>query len=370
MIKLTLRYDWQPRPDRVVALDPALFRTLHALHETGSLAAAARRLGLSYRHVWGLAGKWGKVFGKPLVAMQRGRGAVLTEFGEQLLWAEQLVRARLEPELESVRQDIERVLHDEAPAAGRLAVHASHDLALAALRDRLAQREGLKLDLRFQASIESLAALASGACSLAGFHVAEGLEQSGARLFRRHLDRRRHALVGVATRTQGLMAARGNPKRIESLADLLRRDVRIVNRQRGSGSRIEFDELLQGAGVDAGAIQGYETEEFTHLAVAATVASGGADAGYGIRAAAAQYGLHYIPLLTERYYLAGKRTALRAGPGAELLAVLRSPAFRELLAGLPGYGDAITGRVFELDEVLRSPSTARARSHRRGYAKL
>ena len=141
--------------------------------------------------------------------------------------------------------------------------------------------------------------------------------------------------------------------------------MRIVNRQRGSGSRIEFDELLQGAGVDAGAIQGYETEEFTHLAVAATVASGGADAGYGIRAAAAQYGLHYIPLLTERYYLAGKRTALRAGPGAELLAVLRGPDFRELLAGLPGYGDAITGRVFELDEALRGAGIANARSVRR-----
>ena len=354
MIKLTLRYEWQPRPGHALALDPVLFRALHALHETGSVAAAARRLGLSYRHVWGLMGKWGKVFGKPLVTMQRGRGATLTEFGEQLLWAEQLVRARLTPELESVRQEIERVLHEERAAGARLAICASHDLALAALRDRLAQRDGLKLDLRFQGSIESLAALSGGACALAGFHVAEGLEQSAARLFRRHLDRRRHLLVGVATRTQGLMVARGNAKRIESLADLTRRDVRIVNRQRGSGSRIEFDELLRGTGIDAAAIAGYETEEFTHLAVAATVAGGGADAGYGIRAAAAQYGLHYLPLLTERYYLACKRGVLRAAPGAELLAILRSESFRELLAALPGYGTAITGRIFEVDEALRS----------------
>lgn len=360
MIKLTLRYEWQPRPGRALALDPTLFRALHALHETGSLAAAARRLGMSYRHVWGLMGKWGKVFGRPLVAMQRGRGATLTEFGERLLWAEQLVRARLTPELDSVRQEIERVLHDEQPASGRLAVCASHDLALAALRDRLAQRDGLKLDLRFQGSIESLAALSDGTCSLAGFHVAEGLEQSAARLFRRHLDRRRHTLVGVATRTQGLMVARGNPKRIESLADLTRRDVRVVNRQRGSGSRIEFDELLRGAGIEAAAIQGYETEEFTHLAVAATVAGGGADAGYGIRAAAAQYDLHYVPLLTERYYLACKRNALRTAPSAELLGILRGEPFRELLAALPGYGDAITGRTFEVDEVLSSTSLRHA----------
>ena len=365
MIRLTLRYEWQPRPGRALALDPALLRALHALHETGSLAAAARRRGLSYRHVWGLVGTWGEVFGKPLGAMQRGRGAALTEFGEQLLWAEQLVRARLTPELESVRQEIERVLHEAAPAAGRLAVCASHDLALAALRDRLAQRDGLKLDLRFQGSIESLAALSSGACRFAGFHVAEGLEQSAARLFRRHLDRRRHALLGVATRTQGLMAARGNPKRIESLADLLRRDVRIVNRQRGSGSRIEFDELLRGAGIDTAAIRGYETEEFTHLAVAATVAGGGADAGYGIRAAAAQYGLHYVPLLTERYYLAAERRALRDDRGAQLLAILSSEVFRELLAALPGYGDAISGRIFEVNEVLGAAGTGNAHSGER-----
>ena len=369
VIKLTLRYEWQPRPGRALALEPTLFRALHALHETGSLAAAARRLGMSYRHVWGLMGKWGKVFGKPLVVMQRGRGATLTAFGDQLLWAEQLVRARLAPELDSVRQEIERVLHDEKPSAGRLAVCASHDLALAALRDRLAQRDGLKLDLRFQGSIESLAALSGGACSLAGFHVAEGLEQSAARLFRRHLERRGHVLVGVATRTQGLMAARGNPKRIQSLADLRRGDVRIVNRQRGSGSRIEFDELLRGAGIDADAIRGYETEEFTHLAVAATVAGGGADAGYGIRAAAAQYGLHYIPLLTERYYLAGKHSVLRATPGAELLAMLRGEPFRELLAALPGYGDAITGRTFEVDEVLPSAGIGHAGSVQRAKSR-
>lgn len=360
MIKLTLRYEWQPRPGRALALDPSLFRTLHALHETGSLAAAARRLGLSYRHVWGLMGKWGKVFGKPLVAMRRGRGATLTEFGEQLLWAEQLVRARLTPELESVRQEIERVLHAEQLSSGRLAICASHDLALAALRDRLAQHEGLKLDLRFQGSIESLAALSSRACALAGFHIAEGLEHSAAREFRRHLEPRRHLLVGVATRTQGLMVARGNPKRIESLADLTGREVRIVNRQRGSGSRIEFDALLRGAGIDTAQIEGYETEEFTHLAVAAIVAGGGADAGYGIRAAAAQYGLHYIPLLTERYYLAAKRGTLRGGAAAELLAILRGAAFRDLLAALPGYGDAITGRLFEVDEALHSANLRHA----------
>jgi molybdate-binding protein len=162
------------------------------------------------------------------------------------------------------------------------------------------------------------------------------------------------------------MVAQGNPKRIQSLADLPRAGVRMVNRQIGSGSRIEFDQLLSGAGIDTGAIEGYLSEEFTHLAVAATVAGGKADAGYGIRAAAAQYELDYIPLLTERYYLACRRNALRQPALAELLEVLRSEDFRKIIAGLPGYGDAITGKIFDVADALppvRGP-VRRARSHK------
>ena len=124
---------------------------------------------MSYRHVWGLMGKWERMFGKPLVKLNRGRGAELTEFGQQLLWAEQLVQARLAPELESVGHEIEHVLsHVSEGSATRLAICASHDLALAQLRDRLAQTEGLKLDLRFLGSLASLAALSKGQCSIAG----------------------------------------------------------------------------------------------------------------------------------------------------------------------------------------------------------
>lgn len=353
MIKLILKYEWQPRPGKGTVLDAALFRMLYAIHETGSVAQAARRIGMSYRHVWGLAGKWEKLLGGPLTTLQRGRGAQLTEFGRKLLWAHELVQARLAPDLESVREEIERALsHAGDDASLRLSVCASHDLALAQLRDRLAQRGGLKLDVRFQGSLESLATLAREQCDLAGFHIAEGLEQAAAAQFRRLLDPRRHRLIGLATRTQGLMLARGNPKRIASLADLTRRGVRFINRQRSSGSRIEFDQLLRGAGIDARAVDGYQNEEFTHLAVAATVAAGRADAGFGIKAAAAEYGLYYLPLLTERYYLACRRRALREAPVSDLLTLLSGEEFSALLAMLPGYGSGITGRVFEIGDAL------------------
>ena len=163
MIKVDLKYEWQGRPGEAFVVDATLFRVLYAVHKTGLLAAAARSVGMSYRHVWGLTGKWEKVFGKPLVTLCQGRGTQLTEFGQKLLWAEQLVQARLSPGLESVRHEIELVLSRAiGSSARRVSLCASHDLALAELRDRLAQRQGLKLDLRFQGSLDSLAALADG----------------------------------------------------------------------------------------------------------------------------------------------------------------------------------------------------------------
>lgn len=353
MIRVKLQYEWQLQPGGGQAVEPTLFRVLYAVHSAGSLAGAARTTQLSYRHVWGLVGKWERMFGKPLVKLSRGRGAALTQFGQKLLWAEQLVQARLAPELDSVGHEIERVLSRVMEvSATRLVVCASHDLALAQLRDRLARSEGLKLDLRFLGSLDSLAALAKGQCSIAGFHFAEGMEQAAAAMFRRYLKPRQHKLIGLATRTQGLMVAKDNPKRIHNLSDLTRKGVRLINRQRDSGSRIEFDELLSGAGIDPAAIDGYHTEEFTHLAVAATIAGSMADAGYGIRAAAAHYGLDFIPLLTERYYLACRRDSLEEPLLANFIELLRGAELRKILASMPGYGTSITGKFYHVSDAL------------------
>jgi putative molybdopterin biosynthesis protein len=365
MIRVKLQYEWQLQPGGGHSVEPILFRVLYAIHSAGSLAGAARTVRLSYRHVWGLMGKWERMFGKPLVKLNRGRGADLTEFGQKLLWAEQLVQARLSPELESVCHEIERVLSRVIESsATRLAICASHDLALAQLRDRLAHREGLKLDLRFLGSLDSLSALSKGQCSIAGFHIAEGMEPSASAMFRRYLKPRQYQLIGLATRTQGLMVAKGNPKGIRDLTDLTRNDVRLINRQRDSGTRVEFDELLSGAGIDPATIEGYHTEEFTHLAVAATVAGNMADAGYGIRAAAVHYGLDFIPLLTERYYLACRSDSLEEPLHARFIELLRGPELREILSAMPGYGTAITGKFFDVTDVLptRRATPAVARS--------
>ena len=221
----------------------------------------------------------------------------------------------------------------------------------------------MKLDLRFLGSLDSLAALSKGQCSMAGFHLAEGMEQAAAAMFRRYLKPRQHKLIGLATRTQGLMIAKGNPKSIRDLSDLTRTGVRLINRQRDSGSRIEFDELLSGAGIDPAAIDGYQTEEFTHLAVAATVAGGMADAGYGIRAAAAHYSLDFIPLLTERYYMACRGDSMEEPLLSRFIELLGGAELREILSAMPGYGTAITGKFYDLSDVLPARRAVPAVAH-------
>jgi molybdate-binding protein len=234
-------------------------------------------------------------------------------------------------------------------------VHASHDLAVTRL-PQLAKQERLALELEFHGSLECLDALAHDVCDVAGFHVAE---QAPAPEIERRLDARAHRLIGVAVREQGLMVARGNPKRIRGLHDLARSELRLVNRQRGSGTRLVFDRLLAQAGIARGRVEGYPLEEFTHLAVASAVAGGIADVGFGIRAAAAELGLGFIALVSERYFLACRTEQLGNKGLKTLVALLRGKAFRAVLAALPGYDDAITGRVMAVQEGLAGPRPAK-----------
>ncbi len=335
--------------------DPVLPAVLRAVERSGSLAAAAREVGLSYRHVWNLFAKWERALGRPLALLERGRGARLTPLGAKLLELDAEARERIAPQLGELARRLRAEI--TRPDERRLRVHASHDLAIARL-PRLAG-DRLRLELEFHGSVESLEALARGTCDAAGFHVAE---QTPSPEIERRLDARAHRLIGVAVREQGLMIGKGNPKRITGLPDLARSDLRLVHRQRGSGTRLVFDQLLARAGVVRAEPPGYPLEEFTHLAVASAVAGGIADVGFGIRAAAAELSLGFIPLVSERYFLACRAERLASRGVETVLALLRGKAFRDLLGTLPGYDDAITGRVFGVADGLAGPRPARRES--------
>lgn len=330
-----------------------LLALLAAVQDSGAIAQAARSVGLSYRHAWGQIKRAEALFGHPLLDAGRGRGSTLTPLAEKLIWADRRIAARLSPMLQSLASELENELDrtlERTPRALRL--HASHGFAIAALLEQLDAAQ-LPVELRYRNSFESVAALARDECDFAGFHVPIGeFEAPAARRYMRWLRDEVHMLVQVAVRSQGLFCAPGNPKRVRGLADLRRSELRFVNRPEGSGTRMLTELLLAREGVEPADIDGYDSAEFTHAAVAAFIASGMADVGVGVQTAARRFGLHFIPLVRERYFLAFARANSRHPPVSQVLKLLCSPAYRSAVAALAGYEAGETGRVLGIDEAF------------------
>ena len=319
----------------------ALLGLLGALARAASLREAARAAELSYRPAWGLLGAGARALGAPLVDMQRGRGARLSPLGLKLLDADSHVRTALEGQFERLRREVSEMLAAVQPTRlPRLSLHASHDLALPVLARLCAPR--LRLDIAFRGADECLAALARGECDLAGFHVADALPRAAAAAaaLGRWLDPRKHQLLHFVTREQGIIVRPG--VRVRGVRDLARPGLRFLNRPPGVGPQDDVD-----------------------LAVAAAVAEGRAEAGFGLRAAAARYALEFVPLATERYYLAIQRRAFREAPLQLLLAAMRSREFALGAAQLPGYDASSAGSREALTAALAwlKQPRPRKRSH-------
>ncbi len=350
---ITIEPSWRFRNAAGQELDPLLFRVLQAINETGKLTAAASRVGYSYRHCWNLIHQWSGFFGVPLVELLKGRGARLTPLGEKLAWAAERVQARLDPQLQNLAVEIDREINcaisDSQPT---LRLHASHGYAIALLPELFEQIGAARLELQYLGSLDALASMARGNCELSGFHLPRHLPSDDliARCTR-FLKPRTHRLIRLVTRTQGLYVAAGNPHGVHALGDLSRPGVRFINRQLNSGTRMLFDLLLAQARIEAQAIAGYEQVEFTHAAVAAFVASGMADAGFGVAAAASRFKLDFVPLAQETYFLACRSELLDQPVMQALLDMLRSPLFAARVAELPGYDAAGAGEVLRVDDL-------------------
>jgi putative molybdopterin biosynthesis protein len=223
----------------------------------------------------------------------------------------------------------------------------SHDLALDLLSNALATRSpGSSLASANVGSLGGLLALSRGEAHLAGSHLLD--EQTGeynVSAIQRHLAGRAIVLVHLAGRIQGLIVPKGNPKRLTKLSDLARPDVLFVNRQRGSGTRVLLDYQLRVLRMKPNQVRGYEREEYTHLAVAADVASGAADVGLGILAAANALNLEFVPLFDERYQLVIPREHYASALLAPVLDVIRGAEFARQVNALGGYDVADMGKI-------------------------
>jgi len=204
----------------------------------------------------------------------------------------------------------------------------------------------IQFSTRRVGSLAGLMALGEGRAHIAGLHLLD-IESGEYNVpFVKHLmPEERVLLLHLAQREQGLMVARGNPKRIRSLKDLARRSVQLVNRQRGAGTRLFLFHRLRQARIDPHAIAGFASEVPTHNAVAAAIAAGTADVGPGIRAAAEAWGLDFISLGHERYDLAIPRAIFESPRLRAFLEVMHAGAFRQAAAALSGYDVSRLGTI-------------------------
>ena len=223
----------------------------------------------------------------------------------------------------------------------------SHDLTLDLIASHLSRRQpGPGLSSSHVGSLGGLIALRRGEAHIAGCHLLdEATGEYNVSYIQRYLPSVPLVLMNLVGRVQGLIVPTGNPKGIRSLEDLGRPGVVFVNRQRGSGTRVLLDYKLAGMSLDAEGISGYDREEYSHLAVAAAVASGSADTGLGILSAARALGLDFLPLLTERYDLVVPREHFDSELLQPLINLLQDSEFRREVESLGGYETGDMGKI-------------------------
>jgi putative molybdopterin biosynthesis protein len=230
---------------------------------------------------------------------------------------------------------------------GTLVVLGSHDNTLDLLATLLRRRNPrLRLSSGHVGSLGGLMALRQGRAHLGGSHLYDPETNSyNVPFIQKHLAGMPLKLINLAWRQQGFIVLPDNPHGIGRVADLTRPGVRFINRQRGAGTRLLLDFLLQQEGIEPASIQGYDREEYTHMAVAANVKSGTADVGLGILAAARALGLDFIPLTPERYDLVVPVATFEDQRFQELLEVIRSPEFYTAAEALGGYDLKDCGQI-------------------------
>jgi putative molybdopterin biosynthesis protein len=244
-------------------------------------------------------------------------------------------------------------------------------MALPVLQRHIADTADLHIDLTFQGSVDAVRSLNERQCLIAGFHVP--ILDAAAPIFSKALKPLLkpglHTLIGCSRRTQGLMLRRELAAQVRGFADIPNLQLRFVNRQAGSGTRMLVEHLMQQHAIAPDALVGYEQHiEHSHVAAALCIASGVADVGVGVEAAALEFGLHFEPLVEENYFLGCLKENVSRPAVERLRTVLASARWREILANLPGYKPSeAPGSLLAVDDALPwwRPRTRRSAANSR-----
>lgn len=228
-----------------------------------------------------------------------------------------------------------------------IVIVGSHDNTLDVLADEIrTKKNNPMVSSSHVGSMGGLMALRRGVCHLAGSHLLDTKDGSyNVSYIKKYLPNIPVKLVNLVMRDQGFIVSTGNPKTINGIEDLTREDVRFINRQSGSGTRILLDYRLGQLGIHPEDIAGYDTEEFTHMSVAVSVLSGTSDVGLGIYAAAQALKLDFIAVVTEQYDLVIPEEHFETDNIQTLLETIRSDAFKNRVNALGGYSTEKTGTI-------------------------
>jgi putative molybdopterin biosynthesis protein len=239
------------------------------------------------------------------------------------------------------------LLRDKTELKGRLHILGSHDFSLDVMRDIIKKSNpGMDLLSTHIGSLSGIIALQKGVVDLCTTHILDEKKRVyNIPVVKKYLGTRPALLINVAKRIQGLVVVKGNPKSVKTVSDLARSDIRFINRQVGSGTRILLDTMLAEQGIDRASIRGYDREEFTHAAVGVLVKDGIADVGLAIYPIARLFGLDFIPLIEEDYDLLVTREFTEEKRFVTLMDAIKSTEFARRLQELGGYNTDQTGRT-------------------------
>jgi molybdate transport repressor ModE-like protein len=288
-----------------------------------TIQSAAEALDVSYRTLWNQLKVAEKALGTPLLLSTKGHGSKLSPAAESFLNSV----AEMERRFDRVSQDEVRRLSGELSSLinsrpVRWVFCSSSDPLIERVIDGLTH-----IDYQTMGSGQALERLLSGDADIAGFHLPD---QDSLLQVQAHLKSAGMLAYPLMRRTQGLMVSTGNPLRIKKLVDLARPEVRFINRQKGAGTRLLLDTLMEKEGIRSDRIRGYRHEEFTHTAVATAIVAGTADAALGLKYIAAQFRLGFVPLEEETFYLAMSTKVHASKPIQKFIQSLQALAAKQV----------------------------------------
>ena len=239
------------------------------------------------------------------------------------------------------------LIGEERSLKRRIHIIGSHDLSLDVLRDMMKQgHPDLDIVSTHTGSLSGILAFKKGINQLCTTHILDEKERIyNIPVLKKYLVGTHFILLHIARRLQGLLVEKGNPKNIRSLADLTRPDVKFINRQAGSGTRILLDNMLKEGGIEKNSINGYNKTESSHTAVGILVRESIADAGVAIHSVARVFSLDFVPLAEEEYDLLVAKDFTEDGKFKLLMDLLKSEEFRTRLEALGGYDTRDTGKI-------------------------